>query len=118
MQLQINPVILLNAPQVVQPPQESWMIFSAGELDAAAEEDDLQICLARNSVKLADFGKVIELDPRYAKAYANRGMILLLRRQDTEAKRDFATALELDSSLKAALEKSVDQIVKVRRPQP
>jgi hypothetical protein len=45
-------------------------------------------------------------------------MIMLLRRQDTEAKKDFATAVELDSSLKVALEKSVDQIVKNRRPQP
>ena len=63
---------------------------------------------------LADFGKVIESDPRYAKAYANRGMIMLLRRQDAEAQKEFATALALDSGLKPALQKSIDQILKSR----
>jgi hypothetical protein len=45
-------------------------------------------------------------------------MIMLLRKQDAEAQRQFATALEIDSSLKLSLEKSIDQIVKTRQPQP
>jgi tetratricopeptide (TPR) repeat protein len=64
---------------------------------------------------LADFARVIELDPRHAKAYANRGMIMLLRRQDTEAQKQLDTAVTLDSSLKPALQKSVDQILKNRQ---
>ena len=64
---------------------------------------------------LGDFAKVIELNPRHARAYANRGMIMLLRRQDAEAQKEFATAVELDNSLKAHLEKSVDQIMKSAR---
>jgi Flp pilus assembly protein TadD len=64
---------------------------------------------------LGDFGKVIELNPRHAKAYANRGMIMLLRGQDAQAQMEFATAIELDSSLRPALEKSVAQIMKTRK---
>ena len=65
---------------------------------------------------LADFAKVIELDPNHAKAYANRGLIMLRRRQDTEAQKQLDKALELDSSLKDALQKSADQIRKIREP--
>jgi len=64
---------------------------------------------------LGDFNQVIEINPRYARAYANRGMIFLVRRQDAQAQKDFATALELDSSLKAGLEKSIEQIRKTRK---
>ena len=49
------------------------------------------------------------------RAHANRGIIMLLRRQDAEAQRDFAKAIEFDSSLKADLEKSIDQIRKARQ---
>jgi Flp pilus assembly protein TadD len=65
---------------------------------------------------LADFAKVIELDPRHAKAYANRGMIKLLRRQDVDAQKELDRAMELDSSLRPALQKRVDEIMKSRQP--
>jgi Flp pilus assembly protein TadD len=67
---------------------------------------------------LADLGKSIELNPRNARAHANRGMIMLLRRQDSEAQKEFDAALEIDSSLKTDLEKSIAQIIKTREPQP
>ena len=92
--------------------------INPAEVNAWHERGILRAAIGELDEALADFGRVIEMDPRYAKAYANRGMIMLLRRHDTEAQRDFAKALELDSSLKVVLEKSVDQIVKTRRPPP
>jgi Tfp pilus assembly protein PilF len=65
---------------------------------------------------LKDFANAIQLDPRHARAHANRGIVLLLRKQDVEAQKEFDKALELDSSLKSVLEKSVDQISKTRQP--
>ncbi|HBB98602.1 MAG TPA: hypothetical protein DC054_24735 [Blastocatellia bacterium] len=67
---------------------------------------------------LADLGKSIELNPRNARAHANRGMIMLLRRQDIEAQKEFDAALKIDSSLKTDLEKSIDQIIKARQASP
>jgi Flp pilus assembly protein TadD len=67
---------------------------------------------------LADYAKVIELDPRYAKAYANRGMIKLLRRQDADAQTDLDKAFELDDTLRPILQKRIDEIMKARQPPP
>jgi hypothetical protein len=39
----------------------------------------------------------------------------LLRKQDVEAQKELDTALTLDSSLKASLQKSVDHIMKNRQ---
>jgi Tfp pilus assembly protein PilF len=58
------------------------------------------------------------LNPKNARAHANRGMIMLLRRQDLEAQKEFDAALKIDSSLKTDLEKSIDQIIKARDQQP
>ena len=58
---------------------------------------------------LADYAKTIELNPKNARAYANRGLIMLLRGQDASAKKEFDTALKIDSSLKAELEKFREQ---------
>ncbi len=67
---------------------------------------------------LADLGKSIELNPSNARAHANRGMIMLLRRQDVAAQKEFDAALKIDSSLRTDLEKSIEQIIKAREPQP
>jgi len=67
---------------------------------------------------LADLGKSIELNPRNGRAHANRGMIMLLRRQDIEAQKEFDAALKIDSSLRTDLEKSIDQIIKARQAPP
>jgi Flp pilus assembly protein TadD len=88
------------------------------DVDARYERGILRGAKGDLDGALADFAKVIELDPRHAKAYANRGMIMLLRRQDTEAQKQLDTAVELDSSLKPALQKSVDQIIKSRQSPP
>jgi tetratricopeptide (TPR) repeat protein len=53
---------------------------------------------------LADYAKVIELKPDFARAYANRGTILMEREQDADALRDFDRAFQLDPSLHAELD--------------
>ena len=58
------------------------------------------------------------LNPKNARAHANRGMIMLLRRQDVEAQKEFDAALKIDSSLRTDLEKSINQIIKTREQQP
>jgi len=45
-------------------------------------------------------------------------MIMLLRRQDVAAQKEFDAALKIDSSLRTDLEKSIEQIIKAREPQP
>jgi tetratricopeptide (TPR) repeat protein len=67
---------------------------------------------------LADYAKTIELNPKNARAYANRGLILLLRRQDAAAQKEFDNALRIDGSLKTDLQKSIDQIIKAREVPP
>ena len=56
-----------------------------------------------------------QVNRRLAMEYLNRGMIMLLRRQDAEAQREFAKAIEFDSNLKADLEKSIDQMRRARQ---
>lgn len=52
---------------------------------------------------LADYTRAIELNPKLARAVANRGIILLQRGEDVEAQRDFDAAFQLDSNLRAEL---------------
>ena len=88
--------------------------INSTDVDARYERAVLRAAKGDLDGALADFAKVIELNPRHAKSYANRGMIMLLRRQDAEAQKEFDTALALDSGLKPALQKSIDQILKSR----
>lgn len=56
---------------------------------------------------VADYDRALKLDPRYAVAYLNRGVALLLLGHRTEAERDFARALQLDGKLEPTLEKQL-----------
>jgi tetratricopeptide (TPR) repeat protein len=62
-----------------------------------------------------EFNRAIELDPRYALAYGNRGLALLRLGKDAEAEKDFERALALGPGLKAELESSVEKIKKWRQ---
>ena len=67
---------------------------------------------------ISDFAKAIELNPQNAKAYANRGIIMLLQGRDAAAQKEFDTALKIDSSLNSGLQNRINQIVKARRSKP
>lgn len=59
---------------------------------------------------IADFGKVLEMNPENAKAYANRGVIILMQGQDAAAQDDFDPAFKLDSNLRSTIQKVIDEI--------
>lgn len=67
---------------------------------------------------ISNFTKAIKLNPQAAKAYANRGMIMLLRGQDTAAQMEFDTALRLDNTLNPGLQNRINQIVRDRKSKP
>ena len=48
---------------------------------------------------LADLNRAIEIDPKFAKAYGDRGLVRLLRGEDTTAELDFEKCFELNKTL-------------------
>lgn len=72
---------------------------------AVAHEED-----AKPDLALADYTRAIELDPKFAQAYAYRGVNLLRQGNDTEAQHDFDTAFRLDDKLRAELEPFIRQM--------
>jgi Flp pilus assembly protein TadD len=62
-----------------------------------------------------EFNRAIELDPRYALAYGNRGLVLLRLGKDSEAERDFERAVALKPELKAELELNIERVRKWRQ---
>ena len=48
---------------------------------------------------IADLNKAIEIDPKYAKAYGDRGIVQLMRGEDMVAELDFKKCYELDKTL-------------------
>jgi len=71
---------------------------------AAAYED-----LRDYKSALVDYTRAIELNETFARAYANRGMILLQQNKDAEAQRDFVKCIQLDESLRPEIEKYVKE---------
>jgi Tfp pilus assembly protein PilF len=63
---------------------------------------------------VADLTEVIELSPRLAVAYANRGLFRLALGKDDEAEKDFSESLRLDPNLKQTLQQRI-QSQKERR---
>ena len=59
---------------------------------------------------LADYTRAVELDPKFAQAYANRGILLLRQGRDAEAERDFDIAFQLDARLRSELEAYIKQM--------
>ena len=59
---------------------------------------------------LADLNRAIEIEPKYAKAYGDRGIIRLMRGEDTAAELDFKSCFQLDSRLELQFKSDVTQI--------
>jgi Flp pilus assembly protein TadD len=50
---------------------------------------------------MTDLNRAIEIEPRYAKAYGDRGIVRLMRGDDTTAELDFKKCFALDSPLQS-----------------
>ena len=59
---------------------------------------------------LADLNKAIEIAPQNAKAYGDRGLIKLLRSEESAAEVDFKKCFELDSALEPQFKAAMNQI--------
>ena len=67
---------------------------------------------------IADFTKVISLDPKNASAYFSRGINKLEKGNDNEAEQDLAKAIELNPNLKVNIEEQAAKIRKRRSVTP
>lgn len=61
---------------------------------------------------IADLNKAIEIAPKYAKAYGDRGLIRLLRGEDTDAEVDFKKCFELDGALESQFRSAAEKVKK------
>lgn len=50
---------------------------------------------------IADLNRAIEIEPKFAKAYGDRGIVRLMRGEDTVAELDFRKCFELDKTLES-----------------
>jgi len=57
-----------------------------------------------------DFNRAIEINPRLALAYLNRGVVHLLQGETVEGEKDFQESLRLDPELKPTLEQSMKTV--------
>jgi len=67
---------------------------------------------------IADFGHALELDPKLATAYVNRGLAWLLLDKDGEAQKDFEQCLLLKPDFRAELEKRIELAKELRSKKP
>jgi tetratricopeptide (TPR) repeat protein len=59
---------------------------------------------------MADLDRAIEIDPKTAKAYGDRGVVRVMRGEDAAAELDFRKCFELDSRLEPQFKAAVNQI--------
>jgi Tfp pilus assembly protein PilF len=59
---------------------------------------------------LADLNKAIELEPKYAKAYGDRGIVRMMRGENAAAESDFRKCFELDKRLESQFKTATSQI--------
>ena len=59
---------------------------------------------------IADLNKAIEMEPKYAKAYGDRGIVRLMRGENTDADQDFRKCFELDSALESQFKATANQV--------
>ena len=62
-----------------------------------------------------DFTRAIELDPKIAWAYFNRGLIWVYLGEDARAQKDFAECLRLRPELKTDLDPRIELAKHLRR---
>jgi len=58
----------------------------------------------------ADLNKAIELEPKFAKAYGDRGIVHLMRGEDADAESDFRKCFELDKTLEFQFKSTANQL--------
>jgi tetratricopeptide (TPR) repeat protein len=56
---------------------------------------------------IADYNKAIAINPRFAAAYKNRGLVRLLQGQDAEAEKDFDEYLASEKEIEPELEQLI-----------
>jgi tetratricopeptide (TPR) repeat protein len=59
---------------------------------------------------VADLNKAVEVAPQYAKAYCDRGVVRLMRGEDTSAEVDFRKCFELDGTLESHFKAAATKI--------
>lgn len=59
---------------------------------------------------IADLNRAVELEPKYAKAYGDRGIVHLMRGEDTAAESDFKKCFELDKTLETQFKSATHNI--------
>jgi Tfp pilus assembly protein PilF len=59
---------------------------------------------------MADLNKAIEIEPKYAKAYGDRGVVHLMRGEDTASELDFKRCFELDKTLESQFRSAAHNI--------
>lgn len=59
---------------------------------------------------IADFDKAVEIEPQYAKAYGDRGIVRLMLGENTQAELDFKKCFELDNTLESQIRTAADKI--------
>jgi Tfp pilus assembly protein PilF len=59
---------------------------------------------------IVDLNRAVELEPKYAKAYGDRGIVHLMRGEDTAAESDFKKCFELDKTLETQFKSAAHNI--------
>jgi tetratricopeptide (TPR) repeat protein len=62
-----------------------------------------------------DFNRALELDPKIAQAYFNRGLVWVYLGEDARAQKDFDECLRLKPDLRAQLESRLELAKHLRR---
>ena len=65
--------------------------------------------LGQRERAIEDYREAIRIDPRFARAYAGRGVALLYLHRDAEAETDFKKAFDLDPTLRKSFEALVNE---------
>lgn len=102
-------------------------LYRKGDLDQAIDDlskaisirsnprfyDDRGTLLAKKGDldgAIGDLNKAVEIEPQYAKAYGDRGIVRLMRGEDMQAELDFKKCFELDRSLETPIKTAADKI--------
>lgn len=59
---------------------------------------------------LADYNRALEVNPRSAQAYLNRGLVELLKGDETDAERDFEHCRAVDERLGVSIDERIKNL--------